>query len=335
MNQGNPPPNWYPDPRGEAELRYWDGSQWTEHTHSTPQAGGGETVAAQVPQSAPPPSTAPPPQTAPPAAASAAGPQGAYGAGPAGPVGSPAGTGGSGGGLGKKLPLIIGGVLAAVLLVVLAVVLLGGGEEKSDEDRVNEAAEEVLTTTEPSACTDLATEEFIQKLTGLSGSEGIDACKENDEAFAEGAEIENTDLTGDKATVEAKAEGGQVDGETIELQMVKDDGDWKVDDLVRKDIVEGSKAETEVSNTVVNFGSSEGSTACEYLSYKALTTQGGKEACETKNKSAPSLNYTVTDVSISGVTAKVTVTEPQSDKTIEITLAHEAGNWKIERLVQQ
>jgi uncharacterized RDD family membrane protein YckC len=23
---------WHPDPRGEARLRYWDGSQWTEHT---------------------------------------------------------------------------------------------------------------------------------------------------------------------------------------------------------------------------------------------------------------------------------------------------------------
>ena len=31
-----PQPNWYPDPYGQAELRWWDGAQWTEHTH-----GGG------------------------------------------------------------------------------------------------------------------------------------------------------------------------------------------------------------------------------------------------------------------------------------------------------
>jgi hypothetical protein len=24
--------DWYPDPRGEKRLRYWDGSQWTDHT---------------------------------------------------------------------------------------------------------------------------------------------------------------------------------------------------------------------------------------------------------------------------------------------------------------
>ena len=23
--------NWYPDPHGRAELRYWDGSAWTDH----------------------------------------------------------------------------------------------------------------------------------------------------------------------------------------------------------------------------------------------------------------------------------------------------------------
>jgi|SRR5215211_2612574 len=29
---GNPAPDWYEDPRGEARLRYWDGSQWTDQT---------------------------------------------------------------------------------------------------------------------------------------------------------------------------------------------------------------------------------------------------------------------------------------------------------------
>jgi hypothetical protein len=29
---GNPPADWYDDPRGEARLRYWDGHQWTDQT---------------------------------------------------------------------------------------------------------------------------------------------------------------------------------------------------------------------------------------------------------------------------------------------------------------
>lgn len=27
-----PPANWYPDPSGQARLRWWDGARWTEHT---------------------------------------------------------------------------------------------------------------------------------------------------------------------------------------------------------------------------------------------------------------------------------------------------------------
>ncbi|MET8246972.1 phospholipid scramblase-related protein [Streptomyces sp. NPDC005202] len=42
----NTPAGWYPDPHGAAQtLRYWDGSQWTEHTH----AGQQGQAAPQVP----------------------------------------------------------------------------------------------------------------------------------------------------------------------------------------------------------------------------------------------------------------------------------------------
>lgn len=33
-----PPSGWYPDPESSSRQRYWDGSQWTEHT--APAAGG-------------------------------------------------------------------------------------------------------------------------------------------------------------------------------------------------------------------------------------------------------------------------------------------------------
>ena len=32
QDQSGQPPNWYPDPHGQARLRYWDGQRWTEHT---------------------------------------------------------------------------------------------------------------------------------------------------------------------------------------------------------------------------------------------------------------------------------------------------------------
>lgn len=47
--QSNTPPGWYPDPQGAPQtLRYWDGAQWTQHTHAD-QPGGKTPPAPQVP----------------------------------------------------------------------------------------------------------------------------------------------------------------------------------------------------------------------------------------------------------------------------------------------
>ncbi|MYR58139.1 DUF2510 domain-containing protein [Streptomyces sp. SID625] len=52
----NTPAGWYPDPHGAAQtLRYWDGAQWTEHTHADQQAPAAQQVSpqAQTPAAAP------------------------------------------------------------------------------------------------------------------------------------------------------------------------------------------------------------------------------------------------------------------------------------------
>ncbi|MEU3528435.1 phospholipid scramblase-related protein [Streptomyces sp. NPDC038707] len=39
--QSNTPAGWYPDPHGaQSTLRYWDGTQWTDHTNPAQQAAG-------------------------------------------------------------------------------------------------------------------------------------------------------------------------------------------------------------------------------------------------------------------------------------------------------
>jgi hypothetical protein len=40
------PPSWYPDPMRRHELRYWDGSRWTEHVASA-RVGGTDPVLAE------------------------------------------------------------------------------------------------------------------------------------------------------------------------------------------------------------------------------------------------------------------------------------------------
>ncbi|MEU8789392.1 phospholipid scramblase-related protein [Streptomyces sp. NPDC048643] len=57
----NTPAGWYPDPNGTPQtVRYWDGSQWTDHTNADQQAS----AAQQVPQQAQAPQQAFPQQAA-------------------------------------------------------------------------------------------------------------------------------------------------------------------------------------------------------------------------------------------------------------------------------
>lgn len=330
MNQGNPPANWYPDPKGEAELRYWDGSQWTEHTHSAQ-------TAAQPAPAAPPPSAAPAPQAPAPAASqgTAPGQQPGYQQQPA--YTAPAQTAAPSGGGGSKLPLIIGAVVAVVAIgVVLFLVLGGGDDEPTEEEKVKDAASEIITTTESSACRELATQDFLQKATGEAGTAAVKACEEDSgESFGESAEVEEPEISGNTATVDAKVDGGQLDGESVELTLAKENGDWKLDDLARTDVLTGGEAEKILINTVLNFGSSEGPKACEYLSYTGLQRLGGKSGCQKEFANATAANYTPEDINISGKKATVVVNESRQGKTIEFTVSHEAGNWKIESFQQQ
>ncbi|MFG2648791.1 phospholipid scramblase-related protein [Streptomyces sp. NPDC048436] len=50
----NTPAGWYPDPQGAPQLlRWWDGSQWTQHTSADQQGGGQGQQAPQQPQQVP------------------------------------------------------------------------------------------------------------------------------------------------------------------------------------------------------------------------------------------------------------------------------------------
>lgn len=50
MSGQAPAAGWYDDPRGEADLRWWDGSAWTAHTAARPPAGASPSPAVAPPQ---------------------------------------------------------------------------------------------------------------------------------------------------------------------------------------------------------------------------------------------------------------------------------------------
>nr|MDQ3935477.1 hypothetical protein [Actinomycetota bacterium] len=253
-----------------------------------------------------------------------------------GPTAAGPGPAPSSGGGGSKLPLIIGAVLAVVVVgVILALVLGGGGDDDGggDEEQVRDAIEQVAVSKDPEDCDKLYTEGYLQKATLQTGSAAFDACREvAKENKGTGVEIEEVEVTGDRAEAKATPEGGRFDGEDIEVFMVKDGDDWKLDDVDRPSIAQGDGAERAIINTVLNFGSSEGANGCQYFSYRGMQSLGGLEKCRQDFADNQSANYSPEDVQISGKSAALVVRETKQDIVIEYQLSRELGDWKIDSL---
>lgn len=120
--------------------------------------------------------------------------------------------------------------LALLVLAALTITACGGGS--SDEDQISEVIEKAATTTDPSNCTELETQRFDEQNNQRKGKAAIKACEEEAEAGeeqAEGTKVSNVSVNGEKATAEVEFEGGSLSSQRLELALVQEDGNWKLD----------------------------------------------------------------------------------------------------------
>jgi hypothetical protein len=122
--------------------------------------------------------------------------------------------------------------LALLVLAALTITACGGGE--SDEDKITEVIEKAATTTDPSNCTELETQRFNEQNNQVQGKAANKACEEQAEAGeeqAEAAKVSNVSVNDEKATAEVEFEGGPLGGQTLEVALVQEDGNWKLDQV--------------------------------------------------------------------------------------------------------
>jgi hypothetical protein len=222
----NPPAGWYPDPHGQAELRYWDGTTWTEHT-SGEAVGAGPTQIDQPQAAAAPEAGAAQYETQEPFA----------GGGPATAGAAPGRTGG------PPKGLLIGlGALAAVGVLVGLLFLTGvlggddegGGNGRDDEEQIRAVIEDTIENYDDPDICDNWTDDYHDSVEG-----GKDNCAPELELNSEqDFEIKDVQVDGDEATADV-----EIDNEDAELELKKEGDDWLIDNEVPKVCCIGGFAE--------------------------------------------------------------------------------------------
>ncbi len=121
----------------------------------------------------------------------------------------------------------------ALLLAFSALAVVACGSGNSDESQIEEAIETSATSTDPADCTKLETQQFMEQTTQSEGSKAVKECEKQatEEKGSEAATASNVEVEGSKATADAAISGGSFDGQTVEVALVKEGDQWKLDEL--------------------------------------------------------------------------------------------------------
>lgn len=128
-------------------------------------------------------------------------------------------------------------LLLPCLLLVLALALsaCGGSSGGSgDEGEIEEAIETSATSTDPADCKKLSTQQFMEQTTSTEGAAAVKECEASatEEEGAESAEVAEVEVDGSEATAETIFTGGSLDGQAVEVALVKEGSDWKLNEIV-------------------------------------------------------------------------------------------------------
>jgi ABC-type glycerol-3-phosphate transport system substrate-binding protein len=132
----------------------------------------------------------------------------------------------------RKLYLAL---LPALLLTLALGLAACGGSSESDEDKITSVIEESATSTDPAICKETQTQAFMEQTSGGAG--GKDAVKECEketkagEGNPDSVQVSKVEADGGKATADVAFKGGTFDKQTVEVALVEEDGDWKLDEL--------------------------------------------------------------------------------------------------------
>lgn len=121
-----------------------------------------------------------------------------------------------------------------LLVFGLALAACGGGGE-SAEDKITSTIETAATSTEASVCKETQTLAFMEQTNAGTGKEAEKECEEEatkGENNPESVKVSEVKVEGEKATADAEFIGGNFNEQTLEVALVEENGEWKLDKFV-------------------------------------------------------------------------------------------------------
>jgi hypothetical protein len=130
---------------------------------------------------------------------------------------------------GRRLRVATAG--AVVLAVALAACGGNDGTEEDEED-ITAAIEFATASGDPAACTEVQTQRFLEQVGDeTEGEAAVRECEKNAaDPIAKSISVSNIEVDGDSATAEGAISGALFDGQTFAIALVKEGGQWKLDE---------------------------------------------------------------------------------------------------------
>jgi hypothetical protein len=124
-----------------------------------------------------------------------------------------------------------GVLVAALALATAAFSACGSSDDNSaDNDQITAAIDRAATSGDPAACTEVQTQKFLEQTNG--GQDALKSCeKDAANTVADEVDVTNIEVDGDTATADAAVTGSVFDGQTLQIALIKDGDQWKLDEF--------------------------------------------------------------------------------------------------------
>jgi hypothetical protein len=162
--------------------------------------------------------------------------------------------------------------LAATAVVLLALFVVQRLNATDEETRIERVVEAAATSTSPRVCDELMTTRYLEQRWGARAPYADEVCESDvGESPADSVEVARVDVAGEHATVLARSVGGGSDGSQRRVELVNEDGRWKLDRLVAVVDFDRGRWERAFRTNLGGFGASTRAADCALKQARRLS----------------------------------------------------------------